>query len=125
MVSSATSAHTIAKLRGMFATHGLPQLVVSDNGAVFTSGEFKEFLERNGIRHVRSAPYHPASNGLAERYVQTFKTSLKKSGEVDVQQQLSSVFVRLSYHSSLNYGGSTCSTVDGTSSADPSRFDAS
>ena len=89
MVSSATSAHTIAKLRGMFATHGLPQLVVSDNGAVFTSGEFKEFLERNGIRHVRSAPYHPASNGLAERYVQTFKTSLKKSGEVDVQQQLS------------------------------------
>ena len=40
MVSSATFVHTIAKLRCMFATHGLPQLIVSDNGAVFTSGEF-------------------------------------------------------------------------------------
>ena len=60
MKSSATSAHTIAKLRCMFATHGLPQLAVSDNGAVFTSGEFKEFLEGNGIRHVRSASYHLA-----------------------------------------------------------------
>ena len=69
--------------------HGLPQLVVSDNGTVITSGEFKKFLEQNGIHHVRSAPYHPASNGLAERYIQTFKTSLKKSGEIDVQQQLS------------------------------------
>ena len=65
MVPSATSAHTIAKLKCMFAMHALPQLV-SNNGAVFTSGEFKEFLERNGIRHVRSSPYHPASNGLAE-----------------------------------------------------------
>ena len=69
MVSSATSAHTIAKLRCMLATHGLPQLVVSDNGTGFTSGEFKEFLERRGICRVRSAPYHLASNGLAERYV--------------------------------------------------------
>ena len=51
--------------------------------------EFKENLERKGLRHVRLAPYHLASNGLAERYVQTFKTSLKKSGEVDAQQQLS------------------------------------
>ena len=40
MVSSATFVHTIAKLRCMFAKHGLPQLIVSDNGAVFTSGEF-------------------------------------------------------------------------------------
>ena len=72
--------------------HGLPQLVVSDNGTVFTSGEFKEFLERNEIRHVRSSPCHPASNGLAEWYVQTFKTTLKKSGDVDVQQQLSQFF---------------------------------
>ena len=42
MVYSATSVHTIAKLRCMFAVHGLPQLVVSDNDAVFTSSEFKE-----------------------------------------------------------------------------------
>ena len=40
MVSSATSTHTIAKLKCMFATHSLPQLVMSDNVADFTSSEF-------------------------------------------------------------------------------------
>ena len=117
MVPSATSAHN-AKLRRM-AFHSSLCLTM----AVFTSGEFKEYLERNVIRHVRSSPCHPASSGLAEWYVQTFKTSLKKSGDVDVRQQLSQFF--FCYHSAFHYGGSTCSTVDGTPSADSSRFDAS
>ena len=78
IVNSATTATTIQKLRAMFATHGLPQTVVSDNGSVFTSSDFEEFMQMNGIRHIRTAPYHPASNGLAERAVQTLKEGLKK-----------------------------------------------
>ena len=66
IVPATTSAHTIQKLRAMFATHGLPELLVSDNGTAFTSAEFEEFLSRNGVRHLTSAPYHPSSNGLAE-----------------------------------------------------------
>ena len=89
MVASATSPNTITKLRAIFATHGLPDLVVSDNGTAFTSAEFRAFMSANGIRHVTSAPYHPASNGLAERYVQTFENAIKKSGAEDLQQQLS------------------------------------
>ena len=88
VVPAATSAHTIQKLRAMFATHGLPELLVSDNGTVFTSAEFQEFLSRNGVRHLTAAPYHPSSNGLAERAVQTFKDSMKKVSD-DVQKQLS------------------------------------
>ena len=89
MVPTTSSRHTIEKLRSMFAMHGLPELLVSDNASVFTSAEFKEFLKRNGIRHATSAPYHPSSNGLAERYVQTFKVAMKKSSAEDIQQQLS------------------------------------
>ncbi|XP_031551682.1 uncharacterized protein K02A2.6-like [Actinia tenebrosa] len=78
IMSSTTSAATISKLRAMFATHGLPEVVVSDNGSNFTSQEMEEFLTQNGIVHVTSAPYHPATNGLAERAVQTIKEGLKK-----------------------------------------------
>ena len=77
-VKSATSAVTIQKLRNIFAVHGLPRRIVTDNGTVFTSSEFEEFMTRNGIHHVCTAPYHPASNGLAERAVQTFKLAMKK-----------------------------------------------
>ena len=79
IVNSATSSSTIKKMRSTFATHGLPEMLVTDNGSVFTSSEFTDFTKRNGIRHVTSAPYHPASNGLAEWAVQTFKESMKKS----------------------------------------------
>ena len=64
IVNSATSVVTIQKLRCMFSTHGLPRVVVSDNGSVFTSSEFQQFMAKNGIHHIRTAPYHPASNGL-------------------------------------------------------------
>ena len=79
VVNSATSQSTIQQLRSMFATHGLPEMLVTDNGSVFTSAEFQEFMQRNGVRHIKTAPYHPASNGLAERAVQTVKEALKKS----------------------------------------------
>ena len=62
----------------MFTTHGIPESIVSDNVTVFASEEFTEFVTMNGILHIRSAPYHPATNGLAECAVQTLKESLKK-----------------------------------------------
>ena len=62
----------------VFDTHGLPEVLVSDNGSAFTSQEFKEFIQRNGIRHVFAPPYHPASNGLAERAFKTVKKGLRK-----------------------------------------------
>ena len=72
----------------MFATHGLPAMIVSDNGTAFTSGEFQAFVKQNGIRHITSAPYHPASNGLAERAVQTFKAAMKYEDSTPVETRL-------------------------------------
>ena len=63
----------ISILRTTFATHGLSDMVVSDDGTAFKSLEFRAFLSENGIKQITSAPYHPATNGLAERAMQTLK----------------------------------------------------
>ena len=60
-VSSANSATTICELRKLFANLGISEIIVSDDGTAFTSAEFSKFTERNGIRHIRTAPYHPAT----------------------------------------------------------------
>ena len=87
-VNSATSSMTIEKLRTTFASHGLPEIVVTDNGSNFMSSEFKSFLQKNGIRHITSAPYHPSSNGLVERAVRTFKQGMKKQSDGTVETKL-------------------------------------
>ena len=60
---------------------GLPEMVVSDNGTRYTSAKFGDFMARNGILHVKTAPRHPSSNGLVERSVRTFKEGMKKMDE--------------------------------------------
>ncbi|XP_061131311.1 uncharacterized protein K02A2.6-like, partial [Syngnathus typhle] len=80
---------TIEKLRQSFSYFGIPKMLVSDNGTCFTSAEFEAFMKQNGISHVRSAPFHPSSNGLAERPVQTFKEGMKKMKEGTIQTRLS------------------------------------
>ncbi len=77
--SSATSSAVIEELRPLFAKFGLPETIVTDNGPCFVGEEFRNFLDCNGIRHITSAPYHPASNGLAERAVQIVKRGLQKT----------------------------------------------
>lgn len=76
-MQSTSSYATIKALMPIFATHGLPERIVTDNGPQFCSEEFSEFLKTNGINHTRSAPYHPSTNGEAERFVQTFKHNMK------------------------------------------------
>ena len=85
---SITSENTIAKLKDIFATHGLPQKIVTDNGSSFTSSTFKTFMAQNGIKHICTAPYHPSSNGLAERAVQTFTQSLRQIQGGSVKEKL-------------------------------------
>lgn len=77
-VSNSNTSTTIDCLRNVFATFGYPNTIVSDNGTSFTSKQFQEYVKSIGALHVTTAPYHPQSNGLAERMVQTFKSSMKK-----------------------------------------------
>ena len=61
---SATSSKVIELSRTLF---GIPEVVVTDNGSCFVSEEFETYLSKNGVKHITSAPYHPSTNGLAER----------------------------------------------------------
>lgn len=88
LMQSISSANTIETLLTIFATHGLPRTVVTDNGS-FTSEEFLTFMTENGISHTTTAPYHPSSNGLAERAVQTFKRGLNATKGDSIQERLS------------------------------------
>ena len=76
-MKTTTSTKTIEVLRSIFSRNGIPVQVVSDNGSQFSSEEFSNFMKNNGIKHYKSAPYHPATNGQAERFIQTFKNSMK------------------------------------------------
>ncbi|XP_061567238.1 uncharacterized protein K02A2.6-like [Cololabis saira] len=88
-VNSSTSTVTIECLRKCFSTHGLPEILVSDNATSFVSTEFKEFMRKNGISHVTSAPYHASTNGLAERAVQIFKRLMNMSAEGSLETRVS------------------------------------
>lgn len=75
---STSSAVVIEELRTAFAKFGLPETIVTDNGPGFVSQEFEQCLKKNGVKHITSATYHPATNGLVERAVQIVKRGLKK-----------------------------------------------
>lgn len=77
VVKNMTTETTIQACREFFSTYGIPSVFVSDNGPQFTSSEFAKFLKLNGVVHKFSAPYHPATNGQAERFIQTMKSKLK------------------------------------------------
>ena len=72
----------VVPLRNVF----LDQCVMN-NATCFASSDFEEFMTNIGIKHI-IAPYHPAANGQAEQAVQSFKDSLKKIKERDIETRV-------------------------------------
>ena len=66
---------------------------MSDNRPQFAA---EEFMTENGVKHIRTSPYHPASNGAAERLVQTVKQALKAGYEpgIPLEQTLAAFLLR-------------------------------
>lgn len=94
----ASSFLTVQKLEELFSRFGSPATIVTDNGTQFTSSLFKNFCRTFGITHLRSPPFHPQANGLAERFVDTFKKGIAKIGGTDISSSGLASFLR-SYRS--------------------------
>ena len=93
-IKKCNSDKTINCLRKWFSCYGLPKQLVSDNGPQFISEIFKQYMNENGINHLRTAAYHQSSNGQAERYVQTVKNGLRSNyistSPADLESRLNS-----------------------------------
>lgn len=62
-----TAEVAVNSLNKMFAAHGLPFTVTSDNGCHFVAEAFETFLKQNGIEHRKTTPLWPQANGEVER----------------------------------------------------------
>lgn len=78
----------------VLAEFGIPKKIVSDNGPHFIGTAYKNMIKSFGIDHVPSSPRHPKSNGLAERMIQTVKSTIRKTVEAGENVDLAILTLR-------------------------------
>ncbi len=69
----------IEKLKRVFATHGIPQILYSDPGSEYTSREMRDFSDLYGFKLQQYSAKYSQANGMAEKAVQIAKNLLRKS----------------------------------------------
>ena len=77
--TSTTSTNVITHLKSVFARHGIPQVLISDNGPQYSAGAFEKFAKEYGFQHQTSSPKYRQANGVAECAVKTVEQLLKKN----------------------------------------------
>ena len=76
-----TTADIINHTKSIFARHGVPELVISDNGLQYTSAAYSQFVHEYGFSHYTTSPLYPQGNGEVERGVRAVKELKKKKGD--------------------------------------------
>ncbi|XP_065067526.1 uncharacterized protein K02A2.6-like [Rhopilema esculentum] len=77
VIRSTKASAVIPKLDKIFATHGIPLILKSDNGPLFSSDEFARYLKALGITHNPVTPCWPQANGVVERFNQPLSKTLQ------------------------------------------------
>ncbi|XP_065318806.1 uncharacterized protein LOC135926803 [Gordionus sp. m RMFG-2023] len=72
-IKDTTSKNLINRLEKWLTRYGVPRQIVTDNGPQFISNEFYKWCKNKNIQHIKTTLYHPRSNGLVERCIQTIK----------------------------------------------------
>lgn len=78
-LDSLSTSSVITKLKNVFSTHGIPQLLYHDPGTQYTSLEFKEFGDKWGFKTISYSATYSQANGMAEKHVQIAKNIIKKA----------------------------------------------
>lgn len=76
------TAQTVAKhfVQRWIPIFGVPSIITTDRGAQFESALFRQLNHLLGTQRIRTTAYHPAANGLVERFHRKLKSSLKATG---------------------------------------------
>uniref|UniRef100_A0A158P4I7 RNA-directed DNA polymerase n=1 Tax=Tetranychus urticae TaxID=32264 RepID=A0A158P4I7_TETUR len=77
LTTNQTASTVISLLTSLFQTFGFPKVIQTDQGTNFTSEAVHQFLKENGIKHEKSNPYHPQSQGIVERCNRTIAERLR------------------------------------------------
>ena len=92
-----TATEVISRTKNIFARHGIPEVVFSDNGPQHSADEYEKFSKDYQFEQRTSSPYFPQANGEAERAVRTVKEMLEKSTDPHL--------ALLNYHATPIQGG--------------------
>ena len=77
IVQSPAAKGTISKLDRIFATHGIPKILKSDNGPPFFGNEFKAYMQENGITHQKITPFWPQANSEDENFMKPLTKAIR------------------------------------------------
>jgi len=77
IIRSTTSDTIIKCLDRTFATHGYPEVMVSDNAPNLTSSEIDNYCILSGIKHQKITPYRPQGNAEIERFYRTLGKAIR------------------------------------------------
>lgn len=78
LLPDTSSSTVITHIKSIFAQHGIPEIVVSDNNPQFASKQYQDFAKQCEFKHITSSPKHPEANGKAEWTVETVKLLQKR-----------------------------------------------
>ena len=101
---------------------GAPRLLTTDQGAQFESQLFAALLSLIGCQRIRTTAYHPAANGMIERWHRSLKAAIMCHNDRNWLRQLSTVLLGLRTHVRLDTGASPAEYLYGTTLRVPGEF---